>query len=125
MASRTTSGHAREERLRVTTSAEERGRERHRRIREKGDDITDKARGGVWIVGGILFAVLAIVGGVLPLIFSGLLQGTAWALAAAAGGMGAIAIWLRRSSDEPGEKVGWLIIAAIAISALVFWVGGM
>jgi hypothetical protein len=115
----------RDEREPSRLSSESQARVRAERVREKAKRATDRTRGGFLMVGAFLAAIFAFIGGVVPYVFGGVLEFGSWLLMGAATGLAAIAVWFRRASDEPAEKVVWLVLAAVAVAAIVFWVGGM
>lgn len=96
---------------------------RYRQAREKGDKFGDRAKGILAGVAAIGIGIAAFGGQVFPWIAAAFLDllgafGLAVSVVAVA-----VAGAIRRSSDEPKERMAWFLVLVALAAALLFYLG--
>ena len=97
--------------------------ERYRRARDKGDKAGEKAKTALAVVAAVGIGVAAFGGQVFTWLAAGALELLGFlGLAVSVVAVG-IASVIRRSSDEPKERLAWTAALVLLLAALLFWLG--
>lgn len=103
-------------------ASDRRNSERLHRARDKGDRAGEKAKSALAWIAAAGIAVAAFLGQLIPWLTAALADTVGFlALSVSVIAVG-LATTIRRSSDEPRERMAWLVGLVLLSAALVYYI---
>lgn len=104
-------------------SDDKKNQARYARAREKGDEAGRKAKSVLAAIAAIALGIAAFGGQIFPFLAAGILQLIGFAGLAIGTVAVAVAMTIKKSSDEPKERMAWFFALVLAAAALLFYLG--